>query len=181
MVRHSIAIILLPLVLAAPARQFDRRDTAPIYDGSQVNGKTYDYVIAGGGLTGAVLAARLTEDSTKSVLVVESGYNEENNPDVTGKSVESLCLGCLLNGRRIEISKHLRGECSSVGNSLPRSSQTWIDWQFQTVPQSSANNQPQTIRAGRALGGSTTINGMAWSKPHTFQASYARPRSLKHP
>lgn len=119
MVRHSIAIILLPLVLAAPARQFDRRGTAPIYDGSQVNGKTYDYVIAGGGLTGAVLAARLTEDSTKSVLVIESGYNEENNPDVTGKSVESLCLGCLLNGRRIEISKHLRGECSSVVIAFP--------------------------------------------------------------
>lgn len=25
------------------------------------------------------------------------------------------------------------------------------------------------MRSGRALGGSTAINGMAWSKPHTFQ------------
>jgi choline dehydrogenase-like flavoprotein len=27
------------------------------------------------------------------------------------------------------------------------------------------------VRAGRALGGSTAINGMAWSKPHSFQVS----------
>ena len=47
--------------------------------------------------------------------------------------------------------------------------QTFLDWQYQTVPQSAANNQPQTVRAGRALGGSTCINGMAWSKPHDFQ------------
>jgi choline dehydrogenase-like flavoprotein len=25
------------------------------------------------------------------------------------------------------------------------------------------------IRAGKGLGGSTLINGMAWTKPHTFQ------------
>lgn len=31
------------------------------------------------------------------------------------------------------------------------------------------NNAVQTVRAGKALGGSTTINGLAWSKPHTFQ------------
>lgn len=45
----------------------------------------------------------------------------------------------------------------------------WIDWQYQTVPQTSANGQAQTMRSGRALGGSTAINGMAWSKPHDFQ------------
>jgi len=48
---------------------------------------------------------------------------------------------------------------------------TWLDWAYQTVPQTSANGQSQTIRAGRALGGSTSINGLAWSKPHDFQVS----------
>jgi hypothetical protein len=73
-------LALVPIVLGAPA--IERRAT-PIYDGSQVNGKTYDYVIAGGGLTGSVLASRLTEDGTKTVLLVEAGYNEENNDIVS--------------------------------------------------------------------------------------------------
>ncbi|QDS73255.1 hypothetical protein FKW77_004259 [Venturia effusa] len=34
---------------------------------------SYDYVIVGGGLTGLVVANRLTEDSTKTVLVIENG------------------------------------------------------------------------------------------------------------
>ncbi|ORY09131.1 choline dehydrogenase-like protein [Clohesyomyces aquaticus] len=35
--------------------------------------KTYDYVIVGGGTTGLVMANRLSEDSDKSILVIENG------------------------------------------------------------------------------------------------------------
>lgn len=34
---------------------------------------TFDYVIAGGGATGLSLAVRLSEDSSKTVLVLEAG------------------------------------------------------------------------------------------------------------
>jgi choline dehydrogenase-like flavoprotein len=114
----SLALIaLLPLTLSAPSRPI-KRDTTPIYDGSQVSGKTYDYVIAGGGLTGVVLAARLSEDSSKSVLVVESGYSEEANSVVTGQSGGPLffllCLpsprGVMLMLRRFKLSESLRRE-----------------------------------------------------------------------
>ncbi|POS69595.1 GMC oxidoreductase [Diaporthe helianthi] len=43
-----------------------------IRDPSTVN-RTYDYIVAGGGLTGLVVANRLTEDPNTSVLVVEYG------------------------------------------------------------------------------------------------------------
>lgn len=46
---------------------------------------------------------------------------------------------------------------------------TFLDWAYQTVPQTNANGATQTLRSGRALGGSTIINGLAWSKPHDFQ------------
>jgi hypothetical protein len=44
-----------------------------------VTAKTYDYVIVGGGLTGLVTAARLTEDPDVSVLVLEYGIIDRSN------------------------------------------------------------------------------------------------------
>ncbi|WP_175770818.1 lycopene cyclase family protein, partial [Burkholderia anthina] len=37
----------------------------------------YDYLILGGGSAGCVLAARLSEDATASVCLVEAGRNVE--------------------------------------------------------------------------------------------------------
>lgn len=78
----TILVALVPFTLAAPS--VEKRDTTQIFDGAQVGGKTYDYVIAGGGLGGIVTAARLSEDSSKTVLVLEAGYSEEDRQDVTG-------------------------------------------------------------------------------------------------
>ncbi|TEA21588.1 Dehydrogenase xptC [Colletotrichum sidae] len=70
-IRSLKAAALLALVaqsaIAAPtSAQFAKRSTAELAD-------AYDYVIVGGGLSGLVVANRLTEDPDVSVLVVEYG------------------------------------------------------------------------------------------------------------
>ncbi|TXT15792.1 hypothetical protein VHUM_00295 [Vanrija humicola] len=129
-----LALAPLLLGLLAPVGA-----VTPITDGAAVNGQTYDYVVVGGGLTGIVLATRLSEDSSRRVLVIEAGKDEEGNPDVTQAS------------------------------AYQRAFDTPVDWAFRTVNQNAANGQATTVRQGKGLGGSTLINGMAWSKPHSFQ------------
>ncbi|KAF2802690.1 choline dehydrogenase [Mytilinidion resinicola] len=60
--------ILVPGAVALPASngQIVGRDT--------VDGSTYDYVIVGGGLSGLVVANRLSENPKNTVLVIEYGY-----------------------------------------------------------------------------------------------------------
>lgn len=46
----------------------------------EVLSKAYDFVIIGGGTAGLTLAARLSEELSINVLVLEAGENRENVP-----------------------------------------------------------------------------------------------------
>lgn len=56
----------------------DSVDDQVIHNPDDVDHRTYDYIIVGGGLTGLTAAARLTEHPDISVLVIESGFWESN-------------------------------------------------------------------------------------------------------
>ena len=89
----------------------------------------FDYVILGGGTAGLVVASRLSEDPKLTVAVVEAGDFERNNPNVTNATVFALPI------------------------------RTYVDWQYESVPQTFAGNRSLIWSAGKGVGGSTLING----------------------
>lgn len=54
---------------------------------------TYDFVIVGGGTAGLVVATRLSEDSSKRVLVLEAGSDYTDDPRVKTPIFYSAMLG----------------------------------------------------------------------------------------
>ncbi|KAJ5894668.1 hypothetical protein N7495_006359 [Penicillium taxi] len=100
---------------------------------------TYDYVIVGGGTAGLVIANRLSELEHINVLVIEAGGSVYDNVNVTNPNGYGEAFG------------------------------TDIDWAYKTVPQKWGGNGTQIMRAGKALGGTSTINGMAYLRAQAAQ------------
>ncbi|KAE8416770.1 putative choline dehydrogenase [Aspergillus pseudocaelatus] len=105
--------------------------------------RVFDYVIVGSGPGGSVVANRLTEIPDVSVAIIEAGTWAS---DVTG----NLSLVPGYDGYFLQKSVH--------------STPTEIDWGFLTTPQSGINNQVVRYPRGKALGGSTNLNAMAWGE-----------------
>lgn len=89
----------------------------------------YDFVIIGGGTSGLVVANRLSEIKNVTVAVIEAGDSVFDNHNVT----------------------EVNGYGLSFGSS--------IDWAYQTENQTYAGGSKQILRAGKAIGGTSTING----------------------
>ena len=92
----------------------------------------FDYIIAGGGSAGCVLASRLAGNSNDSICLVEAG----------GK------------GKNLFI-KMPAGNGFIFGN--PK-----FDWGYQSVEQTKLNNRKIYFPRGKALGGSSVVNGMVY-------------------
>lgn len=95
--------------------------------------RSYDYIVVGGGTSGLVVANRLSELNNVTVAIIEAGGSVFNNSDVTDVLGYSLAFG------------------------------SEVDWAYQTENQTYAGGLKQTIRAGKALGGTSTINGKTCS------------------
>ena len=102
----------------------------------------YDYVIAGAGAAGCVLAYRLSQDPSVRVALIEAGPRD-NHPFITmPKGLAKVMAD----------PKHL--------------------WAYASQPEASTAGQSEVWVRGRVLGGSTSVNGMMYvrGQPADFEA-----------
>ncbi|MCB1615794.1 MAG: choline dehydrogenase [Pseudomonadales bacterium] len=96
----------------------------------------FDYIVIGAGSAGCVLAARLSEDPSNKVLLLEAGPNDKH-PMI-----------------------HMPGGAAEVLKSKT------LNWQNYSVPQKNLNNRRLYVPRGKMLGGSSSINGMVYIRGH---------------
>ncbi|EJC99487.1 uncharacterized protein FOMMEDRAFT_93872 [Fomitiporia mediterranea MF3/22] len=76
------SLLLSVYLLASPLLSLGKHAFGVTSDPNTADNQTFDYVIVGGGLAGLTIAGRLTEDPSKTVLVIEAGNDDRNDPRV---------------------------------------------------------------------------------------------------
>jgi choline dehydrogenase len=114
-----------------------------------VSERPWDVVIVGGGSAGCALAARLSEDPSTRVLVLEAG-----RPDY-----------------RFDVFVHM-----PAALAFPIGSR-WYDWRYESEPEPHMHGRRIYHARGKVLGGSSSINGMIFQRgnPLDFEKWAAEP------
>ncbi|MEU9454764.1 GMC family oxidoreductase N-terminal domain-containing protein [Streptomyces sp. NPDC048277] len=96
-----------------------------------------DYVVVGAGSAGCAVAARLSEDPSVTVTLLEAGGPDE----------------------RPEIH---RADAASVLSLLTAEWRTEIDWGYVTEPEAGMAGRRVPVARGRVLGGCSSVNALMW-------------------
>ncbi|KAI0364915.1 alcohol oxidase [Pilatotrama ljubarskyi] len=122
----AAAALLASCASAVPHTQ-KRASSGITSDPTSANGKTYDYIVVGGGLTGTTVAARLAENSAMTVLMIEAGGDDRTNSQVYDIYEYSAAFGGPLDwawpadrGKVIHGGKTLGGSSSINGGHWTR-------------------------------------------------------------
>jgi choline dehydrogenase len=106
---------------------------------SKTNRKTYDYIIVGAGSAGAIVAARLSEDPDKKVLLLEAGPEDKSY-----------------------WSKIPLGFAKILFNKK------YMWWNHQTENEPGLKNNKYPLPHGKLLGGLSAINGLVHVRGSSF-------------
>src|SRR5439155_91319 len=104
-----------------------------------------DYIVVGAGAAGCIVAARLTEDPTVNVLLIEAG-GSDRNPIITMPGA----LPFVYQRRQLQ-------------------------WGFRSGPEPQLGGRTIDEKMGKVLGGATSINAMIWNRgnPMDFEGGAA--------